>query len=241
MNEKEQMLYAAISGTERMSGFDGEDEGSSYFDGDDFDSFEGEGFMDASGSRGVAQSDPYILQYTNGTTGDLTAYLFGANDYGFSANQGNPVGVTVDNLQSGTYGRLLAQSISKPFVISKWRFTCDTASQLTQTLTITNVEGNGNSSSSPMNLSVLKDLYQQVSNAIEVTKRVVIDGNTIISFTLKASAVLTISMYPTEVVSAKQKLRGGSSIQNSKAPRLSNLNANPVIIQTGQGVRSIGK
>ncbi len=245
MNYKEKMLLSAIHGTEKMSGANGESEGDmSYFDGDDYDSFDGDDMSYAGGSGSgnqVAMSDPYVLQYTNTTTGDLAAILFGYNDYNGATNYGNAVGITITSLQGGTYGRLFNQSQNKSFKIGKWRFECSTSSQLQQTLQIVHVDANGNQQQKPFNLSILKDAYQQQGDIIDVTKVVTVDGNTFLTFTLKASAVLTISMFPTEIISAKSRLNGGPAIHNSKAPRLSALNTAPVIIQTNQGVKGINR
>lgn len=243
MNTKEKMLYSAIRGTERMSGAAGDEEGDmSYFDDGDYNSFDGDDMSYACGAPAApAQSDPYVLQYTNTTTGDLTAILFGFNDYSGTTNFGNPVGITITNLQGGTYGRLFNQTQNKNFKIGKWRFECSTSSQLQQTLQIVHVDANGNQQQKPFNLSILKDAYQQQGDIIDVTKVVTVDGNTYLTFTLKAGAVLTISMFPTEIISGKSKLNGGASIPNFKAPRLSALNTAPVIIQTNQGVKGINK
>ncbi len=244
MNTKEKMLLSAIHGTEKMSGAGGEDEGDmSYFDSDmDFDSFDGDDMSYAGGSSNQqSMSDPYVLQYTNTTTGDLAAILFGFNDYNGETNHGNAVGITITNLQGGTYSRLFNQTQNKSFKIGKWRFECSTSSQLQQTLQIVHVDANGNTQQKPFNLSILKDAYQQQGDIIDVTKVVTVDGNTYLTFTLKASAVLTISMFPIEIISAKSRLNGGAAIHKSKAPRLSALNTAPVIIQTNQGVKGINR
>ena len=242
MNSKEKMLLSAIHGTEKMSGAAGnENEGDmSYFDDMDYDSFDGDDMSYAGGSApALAMSDPYVIQYTNGTTGSLAAVIFGFNDYFGTVNNGNAVGITIVNLQGGTYNRLLTQSNNKPFKIGKWRFECSTSAQLQVTLQISHTDANGNVQQKPFNLSILKDAYQQQGDIIDVTKVVTIDGNTALTFTLLAGAVLTISMFPTEIVSAKSKLNGGASIHKAKAPRLSALNTAPVIIQTSQGVKGI--
>ena len=163
MNKVEKELHGYINGTERMSGFDSYDsyEGDmSYFD--DSSSFDGDDFSYANGgSNTMNVSDPYVIQYANTTTANVTAILFGYNDYFGATNGGNPVAVVISNLQGGTYGRLLAQSNNKFFKIGKWRFQSSTASQLSQTLTINHVDANGKIQSVPLNLSIMLDAYQQ--------------------------------------------------------------------------------
>jgi hypothetical protein len=248
MNKFEKEIHNYISGTERMSGYDSYDsaEGDmSYFD--DSDGFDGDSFEggdDTSsyatgGSTNVGVSDPYVISYQNTTSTNATAILFGYNDYFGSTNYGNPVAVVITNLQGGTYGRLIAQSNNKFFKIGKWRFQSTVPSQLQQTLTIYHVDANGKQYSTPLNLSIMRDAYQQQSDILDVTKPVTVDGNTYVTFTLIASTTLTISMFPVAVLSGKAKLNGGAYDNTARAPRLSGKNVAPVIIQTTQSVKGI--
>lgn len=240
----EKELHGYINGTERMSGFDSYDnEGDmSYFDDDDMSYFDGDDMSYADGpGASSAVSDPYVIQYENTTAGDLTAVIFGYNDYFGVVNYGNPVGITITNLQGGTYGRLIAQSNNKFFKIGKWRFQSTTPAQLQQTLQINHVDANGKQYSTPLNLSIMRDAYQQQDDIIDVVKPVTIDGNSYITFTLVASATIVISMFPTSVISGKAELNGGSLMNRARAPRLSGKNVAPVIIQTTQDVRGITK
>lgn len=243
MNKIEKELHGYIAGTERMSGFDSYDSAEGdmeYFD--DASDFDGDDFSYAGGSqRAAAVSDPYVIQYENTTTSDVTAILFGYNDYFGATNYGNPTAVVITNLQGGTYGRLIAQSNNKFFKLGKMRFQSSTSAQLQVTFTINHVDANGKTQTTPLNLSVSKDAYQFQSDMIDVTKVITVDGNTFLTFTLKASAVLTISMYPVEVLSGKAKLNGGHILNSARAPRLSGKNVAPVIIQTSQDVRGITK
>lgn len=244
MNSVEKELHGYIAGTERMSGFDSYDsaEGDmSYFDNDSMSYFDGDDMSYASGAANVGVSDPYVIQYENPTGGDLTAILFGYNDYFGATNYGNNPSIVITNLQGGTYGRLIAQSNNKFFKIGKWRFQSATSSQLQQTLQLTHVDANGKQYTTPLNLSIMRDAYQQQNDIIDVTKPLTIDGNTFITFTLKAGATLVISMFPVSVLSGKAELNGGAFMNNAKAPRLSGKNVAPVIIQTTQDVKGITK
>jgi len=247
MNNTEKELHGYINGTERMSGMDSYDsaEGQmSYFDNDEMSSYAGGDEMSyADGSPNGASiiSDPYVIQYVNSNTTDVTAIIFGYNDYFGATNYGNTTGVTITNLQGGTYGRLIAQSNNKFFKIGKWRFQSSTPAQLQQTLTIYHVDANGKQYSTPLNLSIMRDAYQQQSDILDVTKTVTVDGNTYITYTLKSQATLVISMFPVAVLSGKAKLNGGALENNARAPRLSGKNVAPVIIQTTQSVAGITK
>jgi hypothetical protein len=244
MNSTEKELHGYINGTERMSGFDSYDsaEGDmSYFDDDDMSYFDNDDMSYAGGAPNAKSivSDPYVLQYENTGVLDVTAILFGYNDFFGVVNFGNPAAVTITNLQGGTYGRLIAQSNNKFFKIGKWRFQSTDPAQLSQTLQLTHVDANGKSFNTPLNLSIMRDAYQQQNDIIDVSRPCTIDGNTFITFTLKAAATLVISMFPIEVLSGKAKLNGGNTLNMARAPRLSGKNVAPVIIQTSQAVRGI--
>lgn len=249
MTSKQRELAACINKTERFSGWDSYDSAEGdmgYFE--DADGLDGDEGMDgeeisssAAGRPSLSVSDPYVVQYENTTTGDLAAVLFGYNDYFDQTNYGNAVGITVTNVQGGTYRRLLAQTNNKNFKIGKWRFQCSTSSQLQQTLNIVHVDANGKSYTTPMNLSIMRDAYQMQADILDITKPVSIDGNTHLAFTLKGSAVLTISMFPTTILSGKAKLNGSNGVTNNRTPRLSGKNVAPVIIQTTQDVKSVAK
>ena len=251
MKEKEKELLLAINGTERMSGIDSYDEGDmSYFDdmdnfdGDDMSFFDGDDMSFASG-KPTLMSDPYVVSYASTAIVPVTAIMFGFNDYSDPAtNYGNPATTTITNLQTGTtagYGRLINQSNNKFFKIGKWRFQCSTPEQLQVTININHVDANGKTYSTPMNLSIMRDAYQQQSDIIDITKPVTVDGNTYLSWTLLAGVTLTISMFPIQVISGKARLNGGQSINSARAPRLSGKNVAPVIIQTTQDVKGISK
>ena len=249
MNNKEKELLNAINGTERMSGFDSYEDADgsdmSYFD--DMDSFDGDDGSDmsyAGGNQAQAVSDPYVIQYNNTGLVTFTAILFGYNDYFNATNFGNNVLVIITNLQTGTiagYGRMIAQSNNKFFKIGKWRFQCSTPAQLQITMNINHVDANGKTYTTPLNLSIMRDAYQQQADIIDITKPVTIDGNTFCTFSLLAGSVLTISMFPVSVISGKAKLNGGTSVNSARAPRLSGKNVAPVIIQTTQNVKGITK
>jgi hypothetical protein len=249
MNTKEKELLNAINGTERMSGFDSYEDESYFddmdgFDGDEMSFADGDDMSYASGSKSAAVSDPYVIQYNNTDVAPHTAILFGYNDYFNVANFGNNPLVIITNLQTGTiagYGRMIAQSNNKFFKVGKWRFQCSLPAQLQITLNINHVDANGKTYTTPLNLSIMRDAYQQQPDIIDITKPITIDGNTFITFTLLSTAVLTISMFPTSVISGKAKLNGGTSVNTARAPRLSGKNVAPVIIQTGQSVKGISK
>jgi hypothetical protein len=244
MNSIENELHGYINGTEAMSGFDSYDsyEGDmSYFD-DDYDSFDGDDFSYAAGTPNVGVSDPYVISYQNTTTATATATVFGYNNFfGDTANNFNNTGFVVTNLQGGTYGRLIAQSNNKPFKIGKWRFQSTTPTNLQQTMAINHVDANGKTYTVPLNLSIMRDAYQQQSDIIDVTRPVTVDANTFCTLPVAGSSTVVISMFPVSILSGAAELNGGRFMNQARAPRLSGKNVAPVVIQTTQDVKGITK
>jgi hypothetical protein len=231
-----------------MSGFDSYDSAEGdmdYFDGDEMSYFDNDEMSYASGAPNASSpvSDPYVLQYVNTTTADVTAYIFGYNLWNGVTNWNNPAAVVITNLQNTTvgYSGLVNQSNNKPFKIGKFRFQSSTAAQLQQTLSINHIDANGKTYQTPLNLSIMLDAYQQQGSVLDVTKPITVDGNTYISFTLKGSATFVISMFPVTVISAKAQLNGGKTLNSARAPRLSAKNVAPVIIQTSSDVKGINR
>jgi hypothetical protein len=245
-NEKELNGYLGFA--ERMSGYDGMD----YFEGDlssfddysDYDDFDGDDPQSfATGAMSANVSDPYVIQYSNTTPGTLTAVLFGYNNnFNDPTGQfGNPVGITVTNLQGSSYTALIGQTNNKAFQIGKWRFQSVSAAQLSQTLTISHFDANGKQYSTPLNLSIMRDAYQFQNDILDISKTITVDGNTQITFPLLPLTDLVISMFPVSVLSSKAVLNGGTSLNKAVAPRLSGKNVAPVIINTNQKVGGVIK
>jgi hypothetical protein len=246
MKNAEKELFGYINGTERMSGFNSYDsyEGDmSYFDNDDMSFFDNDDMSYASGMPGAhsAVSDPYVLSYQNTATSTATAIIFGFNDYFGSTNYGNAAQLVITSLQGGTYGRMIAQTNNKPFKIGKMRFQSTTTSNIAQTVTINHVDANGKVFQTPLNLSIMRDAYQQQSDIVDVTRPITVDGNTYLNIPVAGSSTLVISFFPVSVISPKAKLNGGQFDNMARAPRLSGKNVAPVIIQTTQDVRGVGR
>jgi hypothetical protein len=108
-------------------------------------------------------------------------------------------------------------------------------------LTITHFDANGKSFSTPLNLSIMRDAYQFQSDILDISKVVVVDANTEITFPVLATTILVISMFPIAVLSSKAVLSGGSSLNTAVAPRLSGKNVAPVIINTNQSAGRVVK
>jgi hypothetical protein len=246
MKNAEKELFGYINGTERMSGFNSYDsaEGDmSYFDNDDMSYFDNDNFSFANGggAMNVGVSDPYVLSYQNTATSTATAIIFGFNDYFGSTNYGNATQLVITSLQGGTYGRMIAQTNNKPFKVGKMRFQSTTTTNIAQTLTINHVDANGKVFQTPVNLSIMRDAYQQQSDIVDVTRPISVDGNTYLTIPVAGSSTLVISFFPVSIISPKAKLNGGAFDNFQRAPRLSGKNVAPVIIQTTQDVRGITK
>jgi hypothetical protein len=204
---------------ERFSGFYGEDYDD--FDGDDFDLFEGDGddlysYSNASGG-GVdmlKSPAPYQLTVVNSTAGNLTMVIFGNNANLLSTNFGSSVGLSVTPAQTNiTYLQLLQQSASQPFETSLIRVQSTNSSQVTQILTVTVTDANGQSATLPIITQSYFSSYQQQSGILDVPYQLKIDGNTSITSTILANTTVTYTFFPSEKVNTAKGLAGQGAVQ----------------------------
>jgi len=218
---------------ERFSGFYGEDYGDfdgdyDDFDGNDFDLFEGDGdnlysYSNATGGGMdmLKSPAPYQVTVVNSTAGNLTLVLFGQNQYLLSTNYGSSVGLSVTPAQTNvSYLQLLQQSASQPFETSLLRVQSTNASQVTQILTVTVTDANGQSATLPIITQSYFSSYQQQSGILDVPYQVKIDGNTSITSTILANTTVTYTFFPAEKVNPAKGLAGQGAVQMYGNPQV---------------------
>lgn len=204
---------------ERFSGFYGEDYDD--FNGDDFDLFEGDGddLYSYSNAQGggmdmLKSPAPYQLTVVNTTAGNLTMVIFGNNANLLSTNFGSSVGLAITPAQTNiTYLQLLQQSASQPFETSLIRVQSTNSSQVTQILTVTVSDANGQSATLPIITQSYFSSYQQQSGILDVPYQLKIDGNTSITSTILANTTVTFTFFPAEKVNTAKGLAGQGAVQ----------------------------
>ncbi len=184
-----------------------------YADGSD-DESGADGYYYAAGAP-VAQPkqpSPYQVNCVNTTGGALTIVLFGKNQYLLTANFGSSVGTTVTPSQSNvTYLELLQQSADQPFETSLIRIQSANTSQITQILTITSKDANGQLAQIPVITQSYFSANQFQSGILDVPYPVKIDGNTNVSFSILANTSVTLTFFPAEKINTARTLGGGKS------------------------------
>lgn len=203
---------------ERFSGFYGDDYDD--FLGDDFDLFEGDDdLMSYSSAEGGGMNmlktpAPYQLLVQNTTAGTLNLVMFGYNQFLLSTNFGSSVGLTVAPAQSNvSYLQLLTQSASQPFETSLIRVQSSNASQVTQIITVTVSDANGQSATLPIITQSYFSSYQQQSGILDVPYSVKIDGNTSLTSSILANTTVTYTFFPAEKVNVAKGLGGQGAVQ----------------------------
>lgn len=185
---------------------------------DDFD-FDGDGdeFDMASGAGGASTSQPYIVRVSNTTSSDVSdVTLFGA--YANIAAGGTQANVSKTMAVSGlTYTEFLYQSMNKPFVVGLTYIDSATAAQVTQTITVTQKDINGNQAIRVLTPTV--DPYQQQTTKVAFKYQYKIDGFTTLTLsTLKGSATVDFYFYPAETVSTARALSGRRAVRGYRGP-----------------------
>ena len=203
---------------ERFSGFYGDDYDD--FVGDDFDLFEGEDdLMEYSNATGgginmLKTPAPYQVLVQNTTAGSLNLVLFGYNQFLLSTNFGSSVGLVVTPAQSNvSYLQLLTQSASQPFETSLIRVQSSNATQVTQIITVTVTDANGQSATLPIITQSYFSSYQQQSGMLDVPFQVKIDGNTSLTSVILSNTTVTYTFFPAEKVNVAKGLGGQGAVQ----------------------------
>lgn len=202
---------------ERFSGFYGDDYDD--FIGDDFDLFEGEDLMSYSNADGggmdmLKTPAPYQVLVQNTTAGSLNLVMFGYNQFLLSTNFGSSVGLVVAPAQTNvSYLQLLTQSASQPFETSLIRVQSSNALQVTQIITVTVTDANGQSATLPIITQSYFSSYQQQSGILDVPYSVKIDGNTSLTSTILATTTVTYTFFPAEKVNVAKGLGGQGAVQ----------------------------
>ena len=165
------------------------------------------------------QPTPYQVNVTNTTAGTGTVVIFGANQYLLDPNFGSTTGITVTPAQVNvSYLELLNQSANQPFETSLIRIQTSNASQLTQILTVTSKDANGQLCQIPIITQSYFSANQFQSTILDVPYPVKIDGNTFITFNILANTTATYTFFPAEKVNTSRVLGGGSELQQYSAP-----------------------
>jgi len=164
---------------------------------------------------------PYQVNVVNTTPNPLTVVLFGMNTYLLTPNFGTSVGVIVAPAQNNvSYLQLLQQSANQPFETSLIRIQTNVASQLTQILTVTSSDANGQLLQIPIITQSYFSANQFQSTILDVPYPVKIDGNTNISFTILGNTTATYTFFPANKINQSRVLGGGSANQLYGAPQV---------------------
>lgn len=202
---------------ERFSGFYGDDYDD--FISDDWDLFEGDDLMEYSNAVGggvdmLKTPAPYQVLVQNTTAGSLNLVLFGYNQFLLSTNFGSSVGLVVSPAQTNVaYLQLLTQSASQPFETSLIRVQSSNSTQVTQIITVTVTDANGQSATLPIITQSYFSSYQQQSGILDVPYQVKIDGNTSLTSTILANTTVTFTFFPSEKVNVAKGLGGQGAVQ----------------------------
>ncbi len=206
---------------QRFSGFYGDDyDDYDNFISDDWDLFEGDDdLMQYSNAQGggvdmLKTPAPYQVLVQNTTAGSLNLVMFGYNQFLLSTNFGSSAGLTVTPAQSNvSYLQLLTQSASQPFETSLIRVQSSNAVQVTQIITVTVTDANGQSATLPIITQSYFSSYQQQSGILDVPYSVKIDGNTSLTSTILANTTVTYTFFPAEKVNVAKGLAGQGAVQ----------------------------
>jgi len=145
-------------------------------------------------------SQPYIIVVANTTANTIeNINLFDTFKNNGLPNYGLPPGVTVSmGIPGVTYGGLLFQSMTMPFLTSLTYLKADSTEQVNQTFSIKAKDPNGNMNNIPCG-SVVSP-YQSQGNILQASCEYIIDGNTVFTISnLLANSTFKIYIYPSKI------------------------------------------
>lgn len=203
--------------------------------GDNFSGIEGAyspSDLDFSGANGLEATQdmpravspsPYQVSVVNTTGGILTLVLFGKNQFLLTANFGSAAGLTVTPSQVNvTYLELLQQSADQPFETSLIRISSTNTAQITQILTITSKDANGQVCTVPLITNSYFSANQFQAGILDVPYAMTIDGNTNIQSPILGNTTVIYTFFPAEKVNPSRALRGraGNPLKLYAAPQV---------------------
>jgi len=156
---------------------------------------------------------PYQVTVTNSTAGTLNAVLFGRNEFLLTANFGSDAGITVAPSQANvSYLELLEQSAEQPFETSLVRIQSTNTTQITQILTVTVKDANGQAATLPIITQSYFSAYQQQSGILDVPYNLKIDANTKVTFPVLGTTTVIMTFFPAEKVNVAKGLNGRPAV-----------------------------
>ncbi len=188
----------------------------------------------------LPESSPIVVLIENVSSVEQKFKLFGFNKFNGKPNFGNHADVRITSLGDSqiTYDFMFNKLGASAFTIGKWRFESSNFFNMTQKLFKHEVFiFDGTYVRKEINLAILKDAYQQQRDLIDLTKIWSINPDTYLSGKISAKSSMVICMYPV----ATKEIKMNETSNSYEAPRLSALNAAPVIIQTRQTVKKTAK
>jgi hypothetical protein len=212
------------------------------FANNNFNSFDGTfefadedyGFSDYDAADGVGgtmdapTSQPYIVNVANTNTTSAISNVTILGAYSFIGTTapayGNTSGISITmGIANITYTEFLYQSMNKPFTVGLTYLQSGNASQVLETITVTQKDVNGNVASKVLTPTI--DPYQYQTDKVAFKFEYRIDGftNLVISSIL-AAATLKIYFYPSETVAISRALAGRKAVQDYGNPRVVNGN-----------------
>ena len=180
------------------------------FDGNDYAFMEAQG-----GGAGVPATpnakspSPYQVIITNTTPNNLTAVLFGQNQFLLEPNFGSAAGITITPAATNvTYAQLLQQSAFQPFETSLVRIQSSNATQITQLINLNVTDANGQTLGVPIYTQDYFSAYQQQSGILDMPYNMKLDGNTSLSFIVLASTTVFMTFFPATKVNVAREIGG---------------------------------
>lgn len=185
--------------------------------------------MNSSSNNAVPTSQPYIITVSNASATAVNNFdILGAYQYlqntGFNQTTGNLTisGVTISSgIANVTYAQFLYQTMNSPFTVGLTyiQSISGVAAQITQPLTLTTQDANGNQAQKAIVVTV--DPYQQQTSVVAVKQMFRIDGYTKLTIaTVFGSTSVQFQFYPSDNINLARGLAGRPASSQFSDPNI---------------------
>ncbi len=150
---------------------------------------------------------PYVIIIENTTNKPKKAVLFGHDKHIRSENYGSDSGVVLTSFSTNSYGEILEESKTKPFLSALMRITTTDLDQIDKSFTYIAVSGSGTMASVP----IMPDSYmhddQVQKSIVDIPYRLQIDGGKRLEFEILPKNQMTVTFFPESQFSLGHILR----------------------------------
>ncbi len=140
--------------------------------------------------------DQYVIQYHNAADKTKKCVLLGGNLFLLKENHGSEIGVNVYNHLGSDYSHLITYLMGKKIILGGMRIESNNLQNLQQIMKHIHSHANGNTKTTPIEISKFKKEGQFVEDIIDIDRQFTFTGDSYFEFTIEPNSAITFSLFP---------------------------------------------